>query len=783
MTQNDTSAPASPAPATPAGRGAIAKAVDRLRAVFPGARTRKTVLKAAIAPLLMTTALSSDVVQHATPQTVVWGHGSYSAALAARASTFINGEIAGPGETAPPPPMRCYRAQHDERHPLLTLNSTAWHGFYELSRSGPYSRALHQSARDLELSICETSDSALVRNYDALNRLAGIRKDAALPVNIREAAHGIVHALMQQRNLSAPSADETLFSRLNRHLTGEAVALTAEYVVAAETAAEGDASLMRSLEAENHPALRYFQKVLDGAQQRQPGKTPDAIDEAAGATISFLLRQHAFIEVNSDIVLRAYLAELASTGPRPRHASDFDSSDLTDMGKIGRRSFSGEARLLSQQELAVVAPDIGRMVEAMERMHARRNHYPAPRARIADNPYLAVTTAAVQGQLNTSGGVYTIRQAFERASTAATYRYDGRAWQVGETFRYGMQADYTLEQTPEAAQALWEQIARLRTQSPTIGPSMLAYATRANIVMCYGQLGPNLLGQWQPDNGIIVMAQSRRGNTANTTRTVAHELLHLMQNAADIGSYTRTYSIEDMQISSLTREAAASTLSVLIALEFKLSGDVSLWDFGDEQPIAERMLQVYDETRAAGANHNDSLEAAGLEGFQMMFRRQWWQDVYNEGVARTMVERIATGWFAAPGTARYPLDKMRLSGRVSDAFNFTRNLGAAPASDMLFGANDDMRSLFAYLNLQQLQRNLGPRHESVVAQRNLMQENNNPYIDVDFNELAARYNADKTQSILHIANYLSGRAPQPLNLPPPQAAPAPAPRAPACGGS
>ena len=764
-------------------RAMIADAVGTLRNKFPALRVKRA-LKVAVAPLLMTTALTSDVIQQPqTPETIVWGHGNYSNAFAnTRGVTFGHHNDTASPDTTAPQPLNCFRPQAEERR--FTLNSTAWRGFYELSQSGVYGRALHQSARELELSICETSDDTLVRNYDAQNRLAGISRDGNLPANIREAAHGITHALMQQRNLSAPSADEALFSRLNRHLTAEAIALTAEYVVAAEMAAAGDNSLMRTLESENHPALRYFKTAFEESRTRKPNNLRENIDDAAAGTITFLLRQRAFIEANSDIVLRAYLAELGVDGSRPRSSSDFDADDMRNMGQIGRRSFSGEARLLTAQELIVVAPDVARLVDAMQTMHAQRNQYRAPRVLVADNPYRNITAVAVQTQVNNSGGIYTVRQAFERARYSTTYRYGGRDWQMGETFRYGMQGDYTLVQTPQVVRPMWEQLNRLRVQSPNIGPAMIDHAARANIVMCYGHLSPNLLGQWQPDNGIIVMAHSRRDNIAGNTRTIAHELLHLMQNAAGIGGFTDRYSIEDLQTSSLAREAAASTISILIAMEFKLYGDDSLWEFGDEQRFAERMLQVYSETRAGGADHTASLEAAGLEGYHLMFNRQWWLDTYNNSVASNMLERTASGWFKAPSTTRYPIENIQRAGQVSDTFNFTRGLTEAPSDQMRFGTNNDMRALFAYLHLQQLRKNLGDNHESVVAQRNLMRDNKNPYIDVSFDELVSHYNAHSGHKpVLFIANYLSGRTPRPETMPEPTRTPPPQPRVPTCAGS
>lgn len=769
--------------ATNRARALFDTAVGSLRQKFPAPRVKRA-LKVAVAPLLMTTALTSDVMQPPTPpENIVWGHGSYSNAFAnTRGVSFGHHNDTASPETTAPPPLTCYRPQAAERR--FTLNSTAWRGFYELSQSGHYSRALHQSARDLELSICETSEQTLVRNYDAQNRLAGISSDGNLPTNIREAAHGIVHALMQQKNLSAPSADETLFSRLNRHLTAEAVALTAEYVVAFEMAANGDNSLLRALEEENHPALRHFQSAYDQAKARNPRNDRANIDAAAGSTITFLLRQRAFIEANSDIVLRAYLGELGVAGTRPRTSSSFDEDDMRAMGKVGGRSFSGEASLLTAEELGIAAPEVGHMVEAMQRMHAARNHYRAPRIVIANNPYLNITSTAVQTQVNNSGGIYSMRQAFERARYSATYTYSGREWQMGESFRYGMQGDYTLAQTPQVVRPMWEQMNRLRVQSPNIGPAMIDHAARANIVMCYGHLSPNLLGQWQPDAGIIVMAHSRRDNIAGNTRTIAHELLHLMQNANGIGGFGDRFSIDDLQTSSLSREAAASTISILIAMEFKLYGDDSLWSFGNEQGYADRMLQVYTETRAGGASHTESLEAAGLEGYHLMFNRQWWLDTYNNGVASNMLERTASGWFKAPSTTRWPIENIQRAGMVSETFNFTRGVTEAPTDQMRFGSNDDMRHLFAYLHLQQLDKNLGPKHESVIAQRALMHQNNNPYLDVSFDELVSHYNAHSGHKpVLFIINYLSGRTPRPETMPEPTRTPPPQPRVPTCAGS
>lgn len=776
--QTDSTAQEQPrAPAFARARAVIAARIGDLRTQFSRKNLRRNVRYAAL-PLLATTAFTTLAIDGnpTAPAAPAWSHSSYNT------PGISNNGHAATTEN-PLESLTCYRAQRTERHPVATMtNREDWRGFYELSRSGPYGRAFHQSARELGLAICETDDGTLVRNYDATNRLSGISEDGSVALNIREAAHGITHALMQQHGLSAPSADEALFSRLNRHLTAEAIAMTAEYVVAFEMFNNGDSSLLNTLRSENHPAFQHFREVYNREVRANPGNATAVINTAAGSTISYLLRQRAFVEANSDIVLRAYLGEIGiGGGRRPRDNRNFDQDDVENMGKVGRRSFAADARLLSFDELATIAPDTARMVESMQTMHARANSYRTPATRLAQNPYEAVSHTQVQDQLNHSGGVYNMRQAFERARHSTTYRYNGRTFQMGETFRYGVQADYSRAQTPAVALPLWEQLDSLRTNSPTMGVPMLDFAARANIVMCYGNLGRTLRGQWQPDAGIIVSNIDDRNHV--TTRTLGHELLHLMQNANGIGTFYNTSSIYALQTGSLAREAAASTISLLIALEFKVRGDDSLWNLGNEQHYGERMLQVYNDTRASGAMHEQSLEAAGLEGYHLMYSRQWWLNSYNDGVAKDVVERLASGWLRAPEQrGDYPLANVQRAGQVSETFNFTRNVQGHASEQMRFGDSIERRELFAWLNLQHLQRTLGPAHGRVMTERAMLTQQRNPYLAVDFNELVSHFNADKGRSILFIANYLSGRTPRPDVLPTPQPTPPAQAPTPTCRG-
>ncbi len=722
---------------------------------------------AVMAPLLATTALMGDAVLERpvlAPQS--WGH----ATLTGQDLRLSANTLGAQDNTIP---ARCYTPKQDEPNPLFNRDDSSWRGFYMLANGGMFSRGLHQNARDLDMAVCETAEPNNIRNYDGSSRIAGISADGQIVETLREAAHGITHAIMQKNNLSSPAADEGLFSRLNRHLTAEAVAMTAEYVVAAEQASRGNTNLMTALHVQNAPGFAHFSANLQAAQRS--GLTEQrAIARAASLTITHLVRQPEFITANSDPILRPYVQELSTAGMRPRRTSEFDRDDARQMGQWGRQSIAADVRLLTPAELATLSPTVASMVETLQNMHAVRTGYTPPRTYVDDNIYARVTLNGVLQEMHNAQGVYTARQAFERARTAPQHTYAGRSWQLRETFTFGMQSDYSLSQTPPAAAALWQQIDNLRRLSPTFGPHMADMAAQANIVMCYGPLSSTLLGLWQPDAGIIVLNTGHR-HVAGNTRTLAHELLHVAQHNHGIGRHYDNWSLADIQASSLTRESAASVISILVAMEFKLYGDNSLWSFGNDQPRAERMWQVYTETRAGGATHQQSLEAAGRLGYALMFQRQWWLDIYNDDTARQVIAQLAAEWLKAPTGEGYTINMASLAGKVSETFNFTRGVTSLPDDQMAFGTNDQMRHLYDYIHLQHLTQTLGSSHATTRAQRRLMENEGSPYLGVDFKALAARVAADRVTPVLQHINCLANGTCSDLRIG------TPSPRAPSCG--
>lgn len=709
-----------------------------------------------VAPLLMTTALVSDAITHQAPQpSPVWGH--------SMSATFGSARNASNDVEVPAPPAAdCFVPQEQERLHIFTPRGNSWRGFYNMAvEGGSYSRALHDAALDRQIAACETSDSNRVRNYDASGRTIGLNRDSNLATNIREATHGIMHGLMIERRLSNITTDEALFSRLNRRLTAEAVAVTAEYVVAEEMALRGEQGLQQSLQSENSPMYRYFTYALGYAQKQMPRASQDRVlARAAAYTINYILRQPEFVAANSDDILREYLGELMQQGgERPSRRADFNRDEARKMGELGRNSISDGISLLTPQDLARVSPQVASIVDAMQRLNAQKLRYRAPDSFVANNPYNGLTIAKVGEQINLSGGIYTPRQAFERARLNRTY--GNRAAVNANGFRFGLQGDYTPGQVPVgSASSLYTLLQDMRRASPTLGVPLLDFATESNIFMCYSELPNTLLGQWQPDAGVIVLTDRNLGSP-NTLPIFAHELLHLMQNGQGIGGFTDTYNLEDMQMGTLSREAAASTMQYLLALDYKLHGNDALWNANGDHQYQEQMLQVYNRARSEGMTYEQALEQAGLEGFGMMFQRQWWLDIYNRDQASGFLNSLVNGFYKKPSDNRYPLERMRLAGRVTENFNFTRNLASEPSDQMRFGNNDAMRDLFAWLDYQHMVKAYGADHEVARAAHHLMEEHHNRYLKVEFAPVAARVHDLDGQKLVALMNGLAGLGPMP----------------------
>lgn len=707
---------------------AAGTAMAALRAKLHSLRARP-LLTAALAPLLATTALTTDSSTPPAPLAPVWGHSALN--------TFNGNARADYSLQASP--QNCHIAHRTEQKTLFRAKPGYWNGFYALAvEGGDFSRGLHKQAYDYEIRVCATDAKSSVRNYDSNARSAGIDNAADIDANISEAVHGIMHGLMVQKGLSEPAADESLFSRLNRRLTAEAVAVTAEFVVAAELAARSDTGPLRELERANTPGLRYFKHAIGFERQRHPqAGSRIVIAHSARHTIGHLLRQPEFIRANSDDILRGYLAELGiDGGKRVKTSSTFTAADAAKMGTMGRHSIADGVQPLAPKELAQLAPEIAGMVEALQQMHAQKTA-DKPAALSAGNPYAGIKYAQVNEQMNLSGNVYTPQQAFDRARN--TRKWDKRTAFQANLFQHGIQSDYARAQAPAEARALWDSLQAMRRLSPTIMPAMLDQAGKDNVFMCYSNLPENIRGLWQPDTGVaIVTARAREDHehAPGALRTLAHELLHMMQTANGSGSYQYSWTIEDKQTRLLASEAASSTLALLVALEYRLNGDTSLWNFAkgsEDERFADRMLAVYTAARDKGDSHVKALEAAGHEGYGLMYNRQWWLDFYNASVVDHHYDSIVNGQAKAP-KGSFDIETMRLTGQISPEFNFTRNLADHPDDRMRFGNNKVMRHTFEYMHLQQLVTAYGQSHEAVAAQRKLMHATGNPYLEVDFKE-------------------------------------------------
>lgn len=707
--------------------------------------------------LMATTALTALQLQPpAKAPEPVWGHSAVNAAaggVSAEHSLQMSTES-------------CFYAQRVENRNFFREKPGEWRGFYAIATDGgDFSHGLHRLAREHAIAICPTTDANAVRNYDSASRSAGIAANTALDANIREAVHGLMHGLMVQRNLSQPAADEALFSRLNRRLTAEAVAVTAEFVVAEEMHRRGENGPLQDLLRARTPGVDYFRHALDVEHKRNPQATPrQHIERAASHTVNYLLRQPEFIRANSDDVLRGYLNEIGlDGGKRVKASSAFTATDAKKMGEMGDHSISAHVRPLSAQELASIAPATAQVTEALQGMHARKVNDRQQPALAKGHRYAGIKYAQVSEQMSLSGNVYTTQQAFDRARART---WNARADLQANMFQFAIQGDYTHAQVPARTVSLWNAFNQMRRKSPAIMSPFLDYTTDANIFMCYSKLPRHLLGQWDPGPGLVVINERGRDNpndAAMVTQVLGHELLHMAQNNNGLGTVPFSWTIEERQMRTLGVEAAASTVMILIAIEYKMNGDDSMWKFGNPQEtqFAGNMLDIYKRARDDGKTHKQALEAAGQEGFGLMFKRQWWLNSYNNSLANNMFDAIVNGNAHRPDGS-FTLEQMQRAGEIAPDFNFTRNLASRPTEDMRFGNNSGMRQTFEYLHLQHLSKALGPQHEAVRAQTELMHKTGNPYVGVDFKDFSARAGAIHTDRNLNVLlDAMIGRGPMP----------------------
>lgn len=731
-----------------------------LRAQFNTAARRvfnKRTLKMA-APLLMTTALVSDSLYDATPEIPVWGH-----------SVAAQSNAGWPARTAPEGIsniVRCYEPRTQETSYSFNADQRSWHGFYTLAdEGGATSRLLHAAALRDRINACVTTNAADNARYARTTRQIGINQSTNEEEQLRAAAHGLAHSLMLRTGEAEGSADEQLTSRLSRRLMAEALAITVEYMIAAELHVRGDATVWNMLVREGHPGFKAFQDALARNRFAFDGRPMPlgTLQAAATETANSLMRQPDFIAFHADDIMRDALAEITlGRVQRPSASAAFNDADARELSTWhvdGQPSvnFSSQIRLVTHQELVSIARDTAARIEGLEHIKARKFSYRGPQRYIANNPYDSLKASDLAQWLERTQGRYTVTQAMTRIMNGNT-TWGNRAAVFNSALQYGIQADYRVNQAPSQSNALWRSLQLMREHSPMVGTPLINHASQNDVFMCYSETMHNAAGVWVPSFGTLFLNPAQRGEAFGSLPTFAHEMMHAVQSRHTDHISNANYSIYDLQAKSLASEAAARTVSSLTTIEMYANGGIDRSRANVDGRIFDVMVETYD-ANAAG-DRRAALEAAGLAGYRQMYTVQWWLNAYNSRMIRTFVNRLGEANLQRPQPDALDIDTLRLMGRVSDNLNFTRDLRHLPSDIERFGNNDQMRQMFAWLHYQHLAKTFGVESEQASAERNLLVRDRNPYLRLDLDAFRREIsNIGDANYFLRIANRMVGIGP------------------------
>lgn len=730
-----------------------------LRTRFNAAARRvftKNNLKLA-APLLMTTALVSDSQHHMMPERPIWGH-----SMAPQSG----------GDWLQPTPsnsirnvLNCHAARTNENLVALYPENRSFHAFYTMAeKAGETGRFLHATALRARLNACLTSNQLENARYTSSGQIGIYNGDNDVQ-QLRSTAHGIAHALLMQTGQAESTPDEGLTSRLSRRLTAEALAITVEYMLAAELNARGDTTIWSLLLRENHPGFRAFVDALARHRFVFDGRPLPAATLQAAATeaANSLMREPDFIAFHADDIMRDALAEIAQGQvQRPDTAASFNAADAQALSNwrgegASNINLGGQLRPLTHAELAGVARDTTARIEGLEHIKARKFGYTWPQRYVADNPYTNLKASDLSDWMQRTQGRYTVTQAMTRLLNG-NIKWSRQDNVLSAALRYGIQSDYRQGQVPTQSRALWESLQILRRDSPLIGLPLINHTANHDVFMCYSQSMRHAAGSWMFGSGIVYMNPDLRDRPHDGIPTLAHEILHSVQGANLRDISKENYSIYDFQAFNLALEASARTVSTLSAIEMYANDRITRSHANVDRHIFDTMIQTFE---AQSTNDRRSaLEATGFAGYRQMFTVQWWLDAYNGRMIETFINHLSQKNLKQPQPEALSIDTLRKMGFVSDEFNFTRDVRYQPTDIERFGSNDQMRQMFAWLHYQHLTKTLGAENEQTVAQHDMLKRAQNPYLRLDFDAFRKEISTvGDSNYFLRIANRMVGNGP------------------------
>ncbi|HRJ66392.1 MAG TPA: hypothetical protein PLW48_04580 [Alphaproteobacteria bacterium] len=233
---------------------------------------------------------------------------------------------------------------------------------------------------------------------------------------------------------------------------------------------------------------------------------------------------------------------------------------------------------------------------------------------------------------------------------------------------------------------------------PLTGRPLVEMAVREQIQFCNIPTLPLGMGaQYVPSLGAVLAPVET--DKISLRQTIAHEILHAVQDKSALLSYEHNWDIESRVTRNLSIEAAALSMEVLIAFEARLQGDNAHWDYlqkraGTQSAYGDGGAYILaDETwakaKAGGKNDADAIRDVGAALWNRAFENRPWLDFYLNFELQAYLRDITAGALDDQKEIRsggYVQSRIDAAGKIGTGESFTKGVGMPPLEKLLAGS-------------------------------------------------------------------------------------------------
>lgn len=345
------------------------------------------------------------------------------------------------------------------------------------------------------------------------------------------------------------------------------------------------------------------------------------------------------------------------------------------------------------------------------------------------NKYAHVDMADLRALYQKTDYILNISQVFERVRKGGSLEH---YTQLSAANNAAIQADFMDYQIKDDQAFLWHNIQRLKSKQTIIGQLLYKHAVDYSVFFNEENVDEHATGTWSSYNNMVsVRPHDHHGYDHHyAVGTVAHELLHSVQDRRGTFDYSNHWSLKEYQMQVMSYEAAAFVTARLTAFELQINDhDTAPWQSIAHSDVAKTIAQTYRQHIEVDGTHLESLEYAGAAAWQDVFKSQHWIDTYNKWVIKLYLGKLHSGVLSADRQQDFTLAQARRDGYVSPLFNATARIDTLPPPSDLFGKNNTMRHVFNWIELEYLGQKLGENSAVYIGFKDKLIAHENPFLD------------------------------------------------------